>query len=226
MENLTLADIVSKDINKASVLEQYGLDYCCGGKQTLNDACATNNIEVSEVVNALEKHTAKDDTAVNFDGWDLDLMVDYIEKKHHRYIRQQIPNITQHLAKIAQVHGKKHPELLEIYNLFTQSANDLSSHLVKEEKVLFPFIRKVANQESVEMDIAQPIEMMKHEHDIEGERFKKISDLSNHYQIPADGCNTYKYTYELLHQFEKDLHRHIHLENNIVFPRALEAFRA
>jgi regulator of cell morphogenesis and NO signaling len=158
----------------------------------------------------------------------LDLLTDYIEKKHHRYVEAQIPVLNQYLAKLCRVHGDRHPELYKIKEHFIQSAGELTMHMKKEELVLFPFIRKMvrAKHQNTPLDlphfgtVQNPIQTMMKEHDNEGERFRQIAALSRGYAPPADACNTYRVTFSLLQEFEKDLHLHIHLENNILFPKA------
>ena len=156
-------------------------------------------------------------------------MTDYIEKKHHRYVEDKTQEIKPYLDKICSVHGEHHPELFEIRDQFIASAGELAAHMKKEEFILFPFIRKLAKarQENMLIDapsfgtVQNPIAMMHEEHNIEGDRFRKIEELSNHYTPPNDACNTYRVTLALLHEFEQDLHLHIHLENNILFPKAI-----
>ena len=164
---------------------------------------------------------------ITFSDWPLDLLIDYIEKKHHRYINQKTPVILTYLKKVTSVHGIAHPELLEIYELFTASAQNLAAHMKKEELILFPYIKKLENSETPITahfgSVENPIAMMKEEHNDEGERFSRISELSNAYQLPPDACPTYNVTFQLLKEFESDLHQHIHLENNILFPAAILA---
>lgn len=157
-------------------------------------------------------------------------MADYIEKKHHRYVEEKTREITPYLDKICRVHGDRHPELFEINEHFNATAGELAAHMKKEELILFPFVRKMAKakQENTKLEaphfgtVENPIQMMMHEHTAEGERFRKIETLSNNYTPPEDACNTYRVTFALLKEFEADLHLHIHLENNILFPKAIE----
>ena len=166
----------------------------------------------------------------DYQSWPLDLLADYIEKKHHRYVQEKTLEIQPYLDKICKVHGERHPELLEIKEEFNASAGELAAHMKKEEMILFPFIRKMtkAKLENTKVDAAHfgtvknPIQMMMNEHTVEGNRFRKIEELSNNYTPPLDACNTYRVSFALLKEFEQDLHLHIHLENNILFPRAIE----
>jgi regulator of cell morphogenesis and NO signaling len=169
----------------------------------------------------------------DYNSWATDLLADYIQQKHHRYIEEKTPVLKQYLEKLCKVHGGRHPELFEITEEFNESAGELAMHMRKEELVLFPFIRKMVAAQRAKQSLRQshfetvknPIQMMLQEHDVEGDRFKTISKLSNSYLPPEDACNTYRVTYALLKQFEDDLHLHIHLENNILFPKSIELER-
>ena len=168
-------------------------------------------------------------TGIDFQSWPLDLLADYIEKTHHRYVQDKSLEIIQYLAKICEVHGNNHPELFKIKELFTKVVENLLMHMQKEEMVLFPFIRKMEQTKRSGQflerpsfgSIKNPIATMEDEHLAEGDRYRKIETLSNHYTIPEDGCNTYKITFAMLKEFEEDLHMHIHLENNILFPKSI-----
>lgn len=231
LEEKIIGKIVAEDYRAASVFQKYGIDFCCQGNRTINDACQKKNLDASAVVKDLNKisesHT---ETTTDYQSWPLDLLADYIEKMHHRYVEEKIPVLKQFLEKIAQVHGSNHPELLEIVGHFHASAGELTAHMKKEEFILFPYIRKmVKSKHNGEQpgqpnfgSVENPIQMLMQEHDQEGERFREISRLSNNYTTPEDACNTYKVAYATLREFENDLHLHIHLENNILFPKAAE----
>ena len=162
-------------------------------------------------------------------SWPLDLLANYIVRIHHQYVHDKTPILLQFLDKLCRVHGERHPELFEINRIFTESAHDLANHFEKEERVLFPFIGELvkAQQTGQPLETAHfgtvenPIAMMMHEHTVEGDRFAEIARLSNNYTPPADACNTYRVTFAMLQEFEEDLHRHIHLENNVLFPKAI-----
>ena len=157
------------------------------------------------------------------------MLADYIEKKHHRYVDTRLLEITPYLEKIVRVHGDRHPELAEVEQLFKESAGELTVHMKKEEFMLFPYIRKMVQgrKEGVAVQapfgtVQHPVQAMMHDHDGEGERFRKIAALTDNYTAPEDACNTYRVTLSLLKEFEEDLHLHIHLENNILFPGAVD----
>lgn len=219
----------------ADVFEKYGIDFCCNGNQTLAAACEGKQISFETLRAELleRKQTAEEQNLVSgpdFRTWPLDLLADYIEKTHHRYVERNLPALSRYLEKIKTVHGQAHPELETIAVIFSESAGELTKHMKKEELILFPFIRKLARMkekgQSVEPSatgaVQHPVRMMMHDHDAEGERFRKIAQLSNNYTPPADSCATYRAAYAKLEEFERDLHQHIHLENNLLFPRAIE----
>jgi regulator of cell morphogenesis and NO signaling len=229
-QNQVIGELVAQDYRTASVFKKYGIDFCCQGNRTIEDACEKKNIDAKLVLGDLEEVSKEQgNNAANFKSWPLDLLADYIEKKHHRYVETKILEIKPYLEKICRVHGQRHPELFEIQEQFNASAGELAAHMKKEEFILFPFVRKMAKakQEGLRVDaprfgtVQNPVQMMMEEHSTEGERFGKIEELSKHYTPPADACNTYKVTFALLKEFEEDLHLHIHLENNILFPKAI-----
>ncbi|HHV84674.1 MAG TPA: iron-sulfur cluster repair di-iron protein [Petrimonas sp.] len=226
-----IGKIVAENYKAASVFKSYNIDFCCNGNRSIAAASKEKNIDENLILQQLsEVLDKKGDSEIDFKSWSIDLLADYIEKKHHRYVRAKTAEITPYLAKIADVHGDRHPELYEIKELFAQSAADLSAHMIKEENILFPLIREMVDKKARGEkltrppfgSIENPIKAMQIEHDNEGVRFRRISELSNNYETPQDGCNTYRVTLNLLKEFEDDLHRHIHLENNILFPAAIE----
>lgn len=234
MENnksLTVGSFVATDYRTATIFQKYGIDFCCKGGRTIEEVSEKKNISPEQLLNELNDTINQvNGTGIDFRNWPSDLLADYIERKHHRYIRQTTPSLLQFLDKLCDVHGVNHPELYEIKMEFEESALQLAAHMEKEEQVLFPFIRKMIASEvnksvtaPTDVDeIENPIEIMMNEHEAEGDRFRKIAELSNNYSTPADGCTTYRVAYSLLKEFESDLHFHIHLENNILFPAALK----
>ncbi len=226
-----IGQFVAEDYRTAAVFYKYKIDFCCNGNRTVEEACVKKNIDSDVLIDELEAVlNTKTNQTIDYKSWPLDLLVDYIEKKHHRYVEETIPVLRQFLAKLCRVHGERHPELLKINDLFTASASELAAHMKKEELILFPFIIKMVkakiDQSAIQAPhfgtVENPIAMMMHEHDTEGERFREIAELTNDYNPPADACNTYRVTFAMLDEFEKDLHLHIHLENNILFPKAIK----
>ena len=226
---ITIGEIVADDFRAAQVFSKYNIDFCCKGNRTLEEVCAKKQIPVSQLVEDLSEAMTATAGSIDYAAWPSDLLIDYIEKKHHRYIEEKTPALLQFLNKLCKVHGERNPELFRITELFTQSATDLAAHMKKEELILFPFIRKMVKAKSsgqpLDMPhfgtVENPVSMMKHEHETEGDRFEEIAQLTHNYQPPASACSTYKVTYAMLRDFQDDLHTHIHLENNILFPRAI-----
>lgn len=225
-----IGKIVAENYKAASVFKKYKIDFCCNGNRSIADASRKKQMDEDTLINELKEATGeKNQGEIDFKSFPLDLLVDYIEKTHHRYIDSKIPEITPYLDKIVSVHGDNHPELYEVERLFKESAGDLTAHLRKEELMLFPYIRQLVKEQiSGEKkpvtkigDAAEYIALMEDEHETEGERFRNISELTDDCTPPSDACNTYRVTLSLLQEFEEDLHRHIHLENNILFPKAI-----
>ena len=229
LEKITIGEYVAKDFRTAAVFSRYGLDFCCKGNRTIEQACDKKNIDISILYQEIENiSNTKNDNGIDFKSWPLDLLADYIEKTHHRYVEEKTQILLPFLDKLCKVHGATHPELFEINELFKGCAGELAQHMKKEELILFPFIKKLAKasltDEAIKAPhfgtVKNPIEMMMQEHEAEGDRFVKIAELTNNYTPPTDGCSTYKVTFAMLSDFEQDLHKHIHLENNILFPAA------
>jgi regulator of cell morphogenesis and NO signaling len=226
----TIGEMVAEDFRAAQVFRKYKIDFCCKGNRTIDEACENKKFRAEDIYEDLEKIAEQKSGNIDFNSWPLDLLADYVEKTHHRYVEENSTVLIQYLNKLCKVHGERHPELFEITKLFTESALELAAHMKKEELILFPFIKKMiaAKQKGESLEkphfgsVENPVAMMKHEHTVEGERFVKITELTNNYQFPEDACGTYQVTYKMLEDFEKDLHTHIHLENNILFPKAIE----
>jgi regulator of cell morphogenesis and NO signaling len=230
LEKRTIGEFVAQDFRTAAIFSKYGIDFCCKGNRTIEEVCDKKDIDANDLLEQLDAVLAtKNDSGIDFKSWPMDLLIDYIEKTHHRYVEEKIPVLLQFLNKLCSVHGNMHPELFEINELFKGCAGELTQHMKKEELMLFPFIKKMvkasifneAIQESPFGTVKNPIAMMMNEHEAEGDRFVKIVELTNNYTPPADACNTYKVTFSMLEEFEQDLHKHIHLENNILFPKAI-----
>lgn len=234
MENLhnkTIGAFVAEDFRTAAVFSKYKIDFCCKGNRTIDEVCDKQEIDPKVLLKKIQQALSADDrNTIDFNSWPLDLLADYIEKTHHRYVEEKTTIIMQFLNKLCSVHGGNHPELFKINTLFSECAGELAQHMKKEELILFPFVKKMVNTKETEGALAQPafgtvsnpIAMMMHEHDTEGERFREIASLTNDYRVPADGCTTYRVTFAMLKEFEENLHTHIHLENNILFPKAME----
>ncbi|HRW43155.1 MAG TPA: iron-sulfur cluster repair di-iron protein [Flavobacteriaceae bacterium] len=226
-----IGQYVADDFRTAAIFSNYKIDFCCNGNRTVAEACDKNGIDSNVLLDELNDIlNSKTDETIDYKSWPIDLLAEYIEKKHHRYVEEKIPVLRQFLDKLCRVHGERHPELLKISELFTASVGELASHMKKEELILFPFVKRMVKaklgNEAIQSPqfgtVENPIAMMMEEHDNEGQRFRDIAQLTDNYTPPADACNTYKVTYAMLDEFEKDLHLHIHLENNILFPKAIK----
>ncbi|MBN4082877.1 MAG: iron-sulfur cluster repair di-iron protein [Lutibacter sp.] len=222
LKNKTIAEIVSDDISKASIFKKYNLDFCCGGGKTVENACIKANINVDDVVNDLINSTSKTNAPnLNFKDWTPEFLVDYITNIHHSYVKENLGIIHEFATKVASVHGEHAKETIEISNLFSTLSDELTSHLEKEETILFPAIRAKAADSNFQYD-KNVISILEDEHDNAGTIVKKIQSLSNNFTPPEWACNTYKALYHKLDEFINDLYQHIHLENNILFPKVKE----
>jgi regulator of cell morphogenesis and NO signaling len=226
-----IGELVAEDYRKAGVFKKYGLDFCCGGGKSIHEACEKKGINEAELIEAIRALDAQPKgSQQNFKDWEADFLADYIVNIHHVYVRENIPLILQFAQKAAKVHGHAHPELIEIEKRFRMLSDELSDHMQKEEMILFPYVKKLS--QSGKMDepfkfpsfgtVVNPIGMMEHEHVIAGELLEQIRELSNAFTPPEYACNTWKVLYAHLADFENDLHTHIHLENNILFPKAVQ----
>jgi regulator of cell morphogenesis and NO signaling len=226
----TIGDIVTKDYRKAQVFKSFGIDFCCGGKKTIAEVCEKKGIDPVKVTNALEQAGAETATSENdFLKWDIGFLTDYIINIHHQYVKETTPFVIELANKVAKVHGAEHPEVITVAQLFNKVGQDLMLHLDKEEKILFPFIKELAAvqrnggsiPESAFGNVSNPIQMMESEHEEAGEALHTIREITNNFTLPAGACNSYTILYKKLNEYENDLHRHVHLENNILFPKAI-----
>jgi regulator of cell morphogenesis and NO signaling len=226
----TVGEMVTTDHRAAAVFEKYSIDFCCNGGKTLDVACGERGVDPETIVQELQELDKAGDLK-NFrpDEWGLDVLSDFIVNNHHRYVRRTLPVILTHVDKVLSVHGKNHPELAGIADRFHAVGEELTHHTQKEELVLFPYIKAMVAAEVARTllnappfgTIANPIRMMKAEHQSAGDAFSFIRKASADFALPADACTTYMVTYKELAEFERDLHQHIHLENNILFPKAV-----
>ena len=226
----TLGEIAAKDLRKAKVFAKYGLDFCCGGKRTLKQACASKGIDVMQVEKELHDEEALPGIRpLPYNDWDAGFLCDYIVNTHHTYVNKTLPDLRFYADKVFKVHGKHHPELARIHALVVESQAELTSHMMKEERVLFPYIKELARATGGNAPVharhfgtvQSPINMMEMEHEVVGNNFEEIRRITDGYTLPADACGSYSMLFRLLNEFEEDLHVHIHLENNILFPKAI-----
>ncbi|WP_343642972.1 iron-sulfur cluster repair di-iron protein [Chryseobacterium sp.] len=224
-----IGNMVAEDFRTAAIFKRHGIDFCCKGGRTIEEACSSKKLAPEKIYEELEALPKNEGNSIDFNSWPLDLLTDYIEKTHHRYVEEKTSVLQAFLDKLCKVHGGRHPELFEINSLFNESAHDLAAHMKKEELILFPFVKNMVKAKISGGSLPKthfgtvenPVHMMEHDHTIEGDRFRRIAEITNEYLPPADACNTYKVTFAMLQDFENDLHQHIHLENNILFPKAI-----
>jgi regulator of cell morphogenesis and NO signaling len=222
---LTVGEIVANDFRAAEIFKNAGIDFCCGGKKNLDEACREVKIDKDNILDQLDSlNDAPIFYSKNYKEWDPGFLSDYIINAHHRFVKKNLPELVFYTQKIALVHSGHHPELEEVASLFDQINNELLQHLKNEEEVLFPAIKEVVtiNSEKSKKVIVSEIERMIGEHEFAGSAMDTINKITDGYKVPEDGCNTYRVAFGLLKQFEDDLHIHVHLENNILFPKALK----
>jgi len=223
----SVGEVVKQNIHAAPIFEAYGIDYCCGGKKSLNAACMEKDVDADRLRAELELLPERG--ALDVDSWETAFLVDYIINTHHQYVKSMLPTISAHAAKVATAHGDNHPEVREIAAIWQQIAMELESHLLKEERILFPYIRQLDAADRGEGPVfaggfgtvRNPIDMMEQEHDSVGLAFDHMRKQTSDFAPPADACTTYQLFYRELDEFERDLHMHIHLENNVLHPRAI-----
>jgi len=232
----TVREIALENPSIIRVFESLGIDYCCGGKKPLSDACSHANVDLARVVELLEqaRNQAASPQALEWRDKPLGELTTHIVGQHHAYVRRETPRIEGLLAKVLARHGADRPEIREIDQLFSAISKELATHMLKEEQVLFPYMERM--EQSVRAGnpvppaffgtVQRPIANMVAEHDDAGALLARIRELSNGYQAPASACPTYLGLYLALAEFERDLHQHVHLENNILFPRAIEMEQA
>lgn len=227
----TVAEMVASDYRKASVFNRFGIDFCCGGKKTPAQVCQEKNIDLEALEQALMELDLKPAGGIHwsFGEWDPAFLIDFIVQAHHGYVRAQLPKLLAFGEKVARTHGHAWPETREIFTLVESIDRELSMHMAKEEQILFPVMKKIfAAGHAVQAPfgtVQNPIGMMEIEHENAGEAMRIIRRLSNDYTPPEGACNTFRVWYALLKEFEEDLHLHVHLENNILFPKALAVER-
>jgi len=225
LTTLSVGEIVANDFRTSSAFKKAGIDFCCGGKQSFTDACIEKRIDAVELEKEILKISEEPlNEFMNFKNWDPVFLSDYIVNTHHKFVVKNLPDLVFYTHKIANVHGDHHPELIEVADLFAKINDELLQHLKNEEEVLFPAIKEVVatNSAKAKEIIKTEIERMMGEHEFAGGAMDNINVITKGYKVPEDGCNTYRVAFNLLEQFEDDLHTHVHLENNILYPKSLK----
>ena len=228
----SLAQIVNDNHKAASVFEKYDLDFCCKGKRSLQEACIEKSLPVEKLLAELQAVSNSCEVPVDFRKMTLTQLADYIVSRHHAYVKTEMPQIFAYLQRVATKHGDRHPEMRKVFELFSAIKNEMEEHMDKEELILFPRI-EAAEEGALEKRTANmnvlyvkgPIQVMEAEHEQAGQLMGEIRQLTSNYTPPADACTTYRLSFAALQAFETDLHQHVHLENNILFPKAIELFQ-
>lgn len=231
IENTTIGEIVAADFRTAQVFKAKGIDFCCGGKIPLATICAQKGLDLTQIIRELEAVQSQPlERSQNYRSWSLSFLADYIVNTHHAYLKENGEQLVAYARKIAEVHGANHPEVIKIAALFDKIAADMTAHLKEEEEVFFPALKRAEaartsgtlpearDQETIRGSLSR----LHREHEEIGEAVHSIRHLANDYAIPDDVCNTFLVTYQKLKEFEDDLHKHVHLENNILFPKAAD----
>lgn len=231
--NAPVCELVRGHAGRARVLEGFEIDYCCGGRASLTEACAKRGLNVADVVRALEAYDAAEPVAdqVDWSAEPMTQLADHIVSRHHAYLRATLPQLGSLLDKVVARHADKHPHLIELREVYTNMWNELLNHMVKEELVLFPFIRMLDEAARAGRPVSRfhcgsvtaPIHVMEDEHQDTGEALRRMRELTCGFQAPADACDAYRLLMAGLQELESDLHLHIHKENDILFPRAAAA---
>jgi regulator of cell morphogenesis and NO signaling len=220
----TLGDIVTASPSSARELERHGLDYCCGGRQTLEDACTAAGLVPQDVLGVLEASLAGEtgEAEVAWATMDAAELCDHLVTTHHRYLWDELPRLSALVDKVFTVHGERHPELAEVKAYADELRADLEPHMLKEEHVLFPMVRELASATTAPRfhcgTLRNPISVMLREHDNVGELLRRLRELTADYTPPADACGSYQALYRTLEEIEADTHLHVHKENNVLFP--------
>jgi regulator of cell morphogenesis and NO signaling len=223
-----VGQLVADRPSRARVFEKLGIDYCCGGRQPLSEACSSRGLDAATVLRLLEAiDEAPATPQADWSRATMSELADHIEQTHHAYLKQELPRLHQLLEKIAAKHGDSRPALRELLEVFLAFAEELFSHMAKEERILFPLIRQLESAGGPAAfhcgSIRNPIAVMVAEHDNAGRALQRMRELTDGYAAPADACNTYRASFDALRQLEADMHQHVHKENNILFPRATQA---
>jgi regulator of cell morphogenesis and NO signaling len=225
----TIREIVATDYRTAAIFQRHGLDFCCNGCRTIEQGCRDAGADAGAVIRDIAAVLDTPASGVpRFAAWDARTLIAYIVANHHAYVREALPPLLRHTSKVADVHGERHPELVHVAALFARVADEMLEHMTKEEQVLFPFI---AALEEARLDatapppapfgtVANPIRMMESEHRFVGDAMAEIRHVTDNYRPPSHACATYRVSFQELEAFERDLHDHVHLENNLLFPKA------
>jgi regulator of cell morphogenesis and NO signaling len=228
----TVGQLVAERPSRARVFERFGIDYCCGGKKPLGQACRDRQVDPRFVVEALRRNDESRRTERDWSAMGLARLADHIEQAHHGYLRQELPRLDFLVHKVARAHGANHPELLRLRDVFLEFKADMLNHMQKEELVMFPMCRRLESGDwpdgatpagAAPIGVERPVDVLTHEHDHAGAALAEMRRLTGDYVPPPGACNTYRAMLDSLKELEADMHQHVHLENNVLFPAALAA---
>jgi regulator of cell morphogenesis and NO signaling len=225
----TIGEMAAKDLRKAEVFRKYGIDFCCGGKKTLDQVCDEKGLDFAAIQSDLDNTAQSPAPAFDFNKWDVDFLADYIYNQHHKYYYAEEPVITGLMEKVADHHGGPQNNLNELRSFYRALVQELNTHFLKEERVAFPFIKalvKASNTGDMELlqqqpSLTEPIQIIESDHKAADDILEQIKDLTSGYTPPLNACNSYQLLFKKLKDLDEDLHQHIHLENNLLFPKAL-----
>jgi len=223
-----VGEIVSLNYNTAGVFQKYGIDFCCGGGVSVEKACLKKGLDTetvaNELISLLNTPTHSSDS---YNTWSISFLIDYIVNTHHNFVRNKLQEMGFYAARVAEVHGITHPENVEIYKLFLDLSKEMTDHMASEENEVFPLLKQIESliadkltiPDNIEKEFSTLVDQMEREHDGAGGLMKQIRSLTNDYTPPVDACTKYRILYQNLEAFEQDLHKHVHLENNVLFPK-------
>ena len=223
-----VGELVTERPGRSEVFDRFGVDYCCGGKLTIAEVCARKGIEPASLLHALNTFDTmpRASAEIDWSGQAIGELITHILTTHHDYLHAELPRLAKLISKTASVHGKREPALLKLWSEFSRMASDLESHMAKEERVLFPMMRQLEQATTMPNlhcgSVNNPIRVMQQEHEDAGAALAKMRELAKGYRPPEDACNTWRAMLDGLERFEKDMHQHVHLENNVLYPRATE----
>lgn len=216
----TVGEVVAEDYARGAIFKRHGIDFCCGGGITVADACRRRGVEAEALERELRAPVREAGTWADPGAWDLDLLVDHIEKLHHRYVRRTLPVLRQFTTKLARVHGEAHPSLVEVRERVEELASELQSHMADEEERVFPRLVALQAGPPADAGLDDAVQALEDDHARAGAAMARLRELTEGFTAPAGACATWRAAFALLEEFEADLHRHVHLENNVLFPRA------
>jgi regulator of cell morphogenesis and NO signaling len=219
----TVGELVAERPGRSRIFQAFGIDFCCQGARTLREACERKSVPLETLVEQLEAETSTPciDDRVNPAALPIPDLASYIVEKHHRFLDRELPRLHAMAERVAEVHGGHTPSLVEVFHVFARLEEEMHAHMMKEERVLFPAITALSTGAALPMPLEEPIACMMHEHDSSGQALERLRDLTHGYEAPTEACNTYRALFAGLAELEADLHRHIHLENAVLFPAAL-----